>query len=146
MWLTGMVVVSNNVTYRIKPFCSLQGKDFWDKAVEREFTTKWKPIFKLMEQYDGFEASSEGGEAFVQSSFVNATEYLKTRVGYVWSRVKDDRILSGYKVETWSRYVQRSGIEKHGTVQDKASLPPATARNQSDKRKRAFTVIGDRRV
>ncbi len=99
-----------------------------------------------MEQYDGFKASSEGGDAFVQSFFVAAIEYLKTRVGYVWSRVNDNRIFSGYKVRTWSRFVQQSNIEKLGTVWDKASLPPATARNQSDKRKQAFIVIEERRV
>jgi hypothetical protein len=64
------------VTYRIKPFCSLQGIDLANKAVEREFTTKWKPILKLMEHYHGFLVVAQVDEAFVQSSFAAATDYL----------------------------------------------------------------------
>ena len=45
MWLCGKVVVSDTVTNKVKPFQSLQGINFAVKAVEREFTTKWKPIF-----------------------------------------------------------------------------------------------------
>ena len=82
-------------------------------------------------------------EAFVQSSFIAATEFLKTRVGYVWRRANDVGMLSDYAIGTWSKYVQRSEIEKHGTAQDKANLPQATARNQADKRRRVFTFVGD---
>jgi hypothetical protein len=53
MWLCGTVVISNMATYRIKPVCSLQGIDFFNKAVEREFTSKWTPVFKMMELYPG---------------------------------------------------------------------------------------------
>ncbi len=52
---------------------------------------------------------------------------MKTRVGHVWNRVKDDRILSAYAIGVWSRYVLQSMIEKCDTTQDRASLPPATA-------------------
>ena len=98
-----------------------------------------------MEQYPGFEVPALVGDAFVKSSFLAATEYLKSRVGYVWRRAKDERMLSSYAIGTWSKYVQRSEIEKHGTVQDKANLPQATARNQADKRRRVFTIVGDAR-
>ena len=83
MRLCGAIVVSNNITYKIKPFHSLQEKDFVEKAVEREFTTKWKPIFKLMEQSPGFDTSAVVHEVYIQASFAAATEFLKTRVGYV---------------------------------------------------------------
>ena len=135
--------MSDTVTYKVKPFRSLQGIDFAVKAVEREFTTKWKPIFKLMEQCPGLEIPAQVDEAFVQSSFIAATEFLKTRVGYVWRRAKDAGMLSDYAIGTWSKYVQRSEIEKHGTRQDKLNLPQATARNQADKRRRVFTIVGD---
>ena len=96
-----------------------------------------------MEQCPGWEVPAQVDEAFVQSSFIAATEFLKTRVGYVWRRAKDAGMLSDYAIGTWSKYVQRSEIEKHGTAQDKANLPPATARNQADKRRRVFTIVGD---
>ena len=98
-----------------------------------------------MEQCPGLEIPAQVDESFVQSSFIAATEFLKTRVGYVWRRAKDVGMLSDYAIGTWSKYVQRSEIEKHGTVQDKANLPQATARNQADKRKRVFTIVGDAR-
>ena len=50
MWLWGTLVASNTVTYKVKPLQSLQGINFAVKAVDWEFTTKWKPIFKLMER------------------------------------------------------------------------------------------------
>ena len=96
-----------------------------------------------MEQYPGFEVPVLVDDAFVKSSFLAATEYLKSRVGYVWRRAKDERMLSSYAIGTWSKYVQRSEIKKHGTRQDKLNLPQATARNQADKRKRVFTIVGD---
>ncbi|KAL7476939.1 hypothetical protein ACHAW6_002765 [Cyclotella cf. meneghiniana] len=67
---------------------------------EREFTTKWKHSFKLMEQCPGLEVPAQVNEAFVQSSFITATEVLMTRVGYVWQRVKDAGMLPGYALGT----------------------------------------------
>ena len=58
-------VVCNSANYKAKPSCSLEGKDFADKVVEREFTTKWKPIFKLMEQYPQFDTSQVADVSFV---------------------------------------------------------------------------------
>ena len=98
---------------------------------------------KLIEQYPGFDSSEVADESFVQSSFADATAFLKTRVGYVWNRVKDDRILSACDIGTWSRYVQWSQIEKHCTSQDRANLPQATVQNPADKRKQDFTVVED---
>jgi len=69
--------------------------------------------------------------------------YLKTRIGYVWNTTKDDRILSAYDIGAWIKYVQQSKIEKHGTAQDNANLLQATARNQADKRKQDFPIVGD---
>jgi hypothetical protein len=133
---------------KLKPFQSLQGIDFAKKVVESEFTTKWKPICKMMGQSPGFEVPAHVDGAFVKSFFVDATEYLKSRVGYVWSRTsrtKNVRLLSDYAIGTWSKYVPLSEIKKHDMVQDKANLPQATARNQADKRKRVFTIVGDAR-
>jgi hypothetical protein len=144
MWLCGNVVVHNNVAYKIKPFRSFKGINFAEKAVEREFTTKWKPIFKLMEQCPGWEVPVQVDEAFAQSSFIDATEFCSQDLG-MWRRAKDAGMLSDYVIGTWSKYVQWSEIEKHGTAQDKANLPQATARNHADKRRQVFTIIVDAR-
>jgi hypothetical protein len=145
MWLCGQVVVSKNVSYKLKPFRLLKGKDLYKKSVERDFTTKWKPIFRVMEQCPMFEISQQVDESFVQSSFLQATEFLKSRAGYIWEK-RDDRVLSTWSIGTWSRNIQRSMIEKYGTEADKAVLPVATARNQPDKEKRTFVLCGDARA
>jgi hypothetical protein len=75
-----------------------------------------------------------------------ATEYLKTRASYIWRKAKDDRVVNDYSIGTWSRYVQRSSIEKWGTPEDKALLPAPTARNKAHKAKRTFVIHGDARV
>jgi len=52
------------------------------KGGERELTTKWKPIFKLIERYPGFDTLAQDDEAFAQASYTTATEYFKTRGRY----------------------------------------------------------------
>ena len=74
-------------------------------------------------------------EAFVHSSFVAATEYLKSSVSYIWKNAKDDGQMSKYSIGTWSRKVARSEIMKWGTEEDKAKLPLSTAYNKADNRK-----------
>ena len=96
------MVINYTVPYKIKPFCSLQGIEFVEKAIEREFTTKWKPILKLMKQYLGFDASTHVDKTFMQSFFATTTEHLKTRAEYVRNRARDDRIVLAYSIGTWS--------------------------------------------
>jgi hypothetical protein len=142
------VVINYYVPYKIKPFCSLQGIEFVEKAIKREFTTKWKPILKLMKQYLGFDASTQVDKTFMQSFFATATEHLKTRAEYVWNRVQDDRIFQlmplgpGDAIWTWSKYVQWSENKKYVTAQDKSNLLEATARNQADRRMWFLILLG----
>jgi hypothetical protein len=109
MWLCGQVVASKNVSYKLKPFCLLQGKDFHNKSIECELATKWKPIFRLMEQCFAFEISEQVEESFLLSSFWQATEILKSRAGYICENM-DERVLSTWSIGTWSRKVQTSEI------------------------------------
>ena len=43
------------VSYKLKPFCFLQAKDFLNNYIEHELAMKWKIIFRLMEQCPAFE-------------------------------------------------------------------------------------------
>ena len=95
-----------------------------------------------MEQCPAFEIPERVEEFFVLSSFLQATEFLKSRAGYIFDKT-DERVLSTWSIGTWSRKVQRSEIERRGTAADKAMLPGATARNQPHKTKRTFVVHGD---
>ena len=42
-----------------------------------DYANKWKPIFRIMEQHNGFSVPSVIDDEFVHSSFDLATEYLK---------------------------------------------------------------------
>ena len=143
IWLKGMVVVSNNVSYCIKLFQLFQGVDFCSKAVMFDFANKWKPIFGIMEQYDGFLVPDVAVDEFGCSSFDLAMEYLKTRALYIWQKAKDQRVVNDNIIGTWSWYVQRSSIEKLGTDADKALFPVPTAHNKSHKTISAFVIHGD---
>ena len=100
----------------------------------------------MMEQYDGFSVPNVVDDEFVSSSFDLATEYLKTRAMYVWWKAKDHRTVYDYSIGTWSRYVQRSLIEKWGNPEDTASLPAPTAHNKAHRSKGIVVIHGDARV
>ena len=149
MWLKGKAVVVDNKTYMIKPFSHLKGSDLPWKELVNELDTKWKPIFRKMAEALGLVIPAEVDDEFVQTSFHVATEYLKATVSYIWIRAKDEGQLSKYTIGTWSRKVARSEILKHGTPEDKERLPPSTARNKEDSRKRGGWSVertGIRRV
>ena len=98
-----------------------------------DFANKWKLIFGMMEQYDGFLVPDVVDDEFVCSSLDLATEYLKTQTSYIWQKAKDQRAMNDYSFGSWSWYVQRSSIEKWGTDADKALLPAQTACNKAHK-------------
>jgi len=75
-------------------------------------------------------------EEFMQTSFYFATDYIKQTVSYIWIHAKDEGQLSKYTIGTWLRKVVCSVILKSGTAEDKAKLPPISARNKADLRKR----------
>ena len=79
-------------------------------------------------------------DEFVCCSFDLVTEYLKIRVSYIWGKAKDQRAVNDFSIGTWSRYVQRSSIEKWGTEVDKALLPALTSQNQAHKTLRTFVI------
>ena len=61
-----------------------------------DVANEWKPMFGMMEQYDGFLVPDAVDDECVHSSFDLGMHYLKTQAS----------------CGTWSSYVQRSSIEK----------------------------------
>jgi hypothetical protein len=142
MWLTGKTVVHNGKTFHIKPFHLLKGTDLLKQKLVSELDTKWKPIFRLMMKAPGIPDTipSNANENFVQQTFEIVTEYLKSTVSYIWA--KHEGALGNYKIGTLSRkQVSASKIHKHGTQEDIAKLPPVTACNKTDSRKRGVWTI-----
>ena len=59
-----------------------------------DYANKWKPIFGMMEQYNGFSVPNVVVDEFVRSSFNLTTEHLKTWALYIWQKAKDDRVMN----------------------------------------------------
>ena len=68
-------------------------------------------------------------EAFVQSSYAIATEYLKHRFKYIFNDAPAG-LIANYNISTWSRKIARSEVIKNGTEEDKQKLPPPNKRNR----------------
>jgi hypothetical protein len=103
------------------------------------FKVCWQPIFKTMEECPDLNipVNQEAlTPVLIDELYNKATDYLKTRAGYVWQleRVNSDE----WAVSTWSRHVTRALILANGTALDIANLPPETAYN---KRKRQQNVV-----
>ena len=56
------------------------------------------------------------------------TEYLRTRVSYIFTNEKLHH--NDWVIATWAKYLSRSTIMKKGTEEDKQHLPVATYLNQ----------------
>ena len=139
IWCMGKVYVdSDNNTHRLKPFHLLSGKELPNKKLQDEFNGKWKPIFTKMQEAPGIpdKIPPNVDEQFIRESFAAGTEYLKQLASYIWSSAKDESDLSKYLIGTWSRKISRSEIEKNGTPEDIANLPPKSKRNKQHAAKR----------
>ena len=44
-------------------------------------------------------------ETFVRSSFDLCIVHLKSVVGYVWAKTRNEKVVDGYTIGTWSRKV-----------------------------------------
>ena len=105
MWLQGMIVVSQNVTYCIEPIQFYQVVHFPSKAVMFDFANKWQPIFTMMEQYDGFLLPDVVDDELFMFQFDLVTDYLKIWTSYIWRMVKDQRVVNDYSIGTRSWHV-----------------------------------------
>lgn len=118
LWLLGQPGV-------VRPFRLLEGRSLSpDKKVRDRLKLEWRPIFQMMEKAPGMiipRAAVEISAEFVDQTFALGTQYLQTRVGYVWEKSTRCEFLT---VGSWSKHVQRSSIEKNGNDIDRGNLPP----------------------
>ena len=77
-------------------------------------------------------------EAFVQTSYTIATEFLKENYSYIFK--PGDGVVCNYSIATWSSKIKRSEVVKKGTPEDVLWLPPCKAHNKPHQKKRTFTV------
>jgi len=130
-WLQGAIHVDGTKKWRIKPYWTFRGTDLPSDKLRTELKTKWKPIFMKMMEAPGLEIPTELkdiDEAFVQSSFEIATEYLKSCFSFMFKA--SEKQVDAYTIGNWSHKICYSEVRKHGTAEDIAKLPPPTARNK----------------
>ena len=90
--------------------------------------------------------TAEIDEAFVQSSYVNATEFLKSQFSYIFKEPKGK--VATYTIGTWSHKIKPSVVRKrgNGTSEDITLLQKPTNYNKSHKTKRTINPGERQRV
>lgn len=117
LWLNGQPGV-------IRPFRLLDSRMLSpDTSLRSKLKLIWRPIFQMMELAPGLNIprTQQLPMDFVEESYKIATEYLKTRAGYIWDKCERPEMLC---VSSWSTRVLRSNIEKYGNETDRRNLPP----------------------
>lgn len=133
LWLRGNA--------EVRPFRELSESYLPTKRLKSKLKLEWRPIFKLMERAPGFVPPAIGeipSDEFVNNSYQICTEYLKTRVQYVFSNEASKH--EHLTVSTWSKKTTWSSIDKHGTEQDRlnndAFHPVRNAKHKDQRKKK----------
>jgi len=144
-WFHGTVCKEEGVAWKIKPFRELSEGDLKLKKTKQDLKT-WRSVYRLMETAITIPADfSELDSSFVNSSYEEATEMLKTNYSFLFANNAEAKTAS-WSLGTWSRNTKRSEVEKRGSASDKARLPQANRLNVPHNRKRSFTVADRRGV
>ena len=132
LWLQGMpdhrtVGENGELTHnKIKAFRNFLPARLPRKLAE-DYKLHWRPVFATMEKGLG-DIPEVLTPAIVNNLYDLGTEYLRTRVSYVFTNQKLHH--NDWVIATWAKYLSRSRIQKKGTDEDKAYLPVATYLNR----------------
>lgn len=127
--------------WRVKPYRKLLGKDIYSERQRNIFKNEWKPIFSKMMEAPELRIPKNVDDItddIVRESYEIATAYLKSSFEYIFLN-KPEGATDSYTIGTWSFKIKVSEVQKHGTDNDKAKLPPCTPSNQRHKTKRTIT-------
>jgi hypothetical protein len=97
------------------------------RKLAEDYKLHWRPVFATMEKGLG-DIPEVLTPAMVNSLYDLGTEYLRTRVSYVFTNEKLHH--NDWVIATWAKYLSRSMIMKKGTEDDKQHLPAATYLNR----------------
>ena len=132
LWLQGMPayatvcengLIENNKIKQFRNFLPAR----LPANVRGAYKLHWRPLFGMMEKGVGNIPAVLTTE-IVNNLYELGTEYLKTRVSYVFANEKHNH--NDWTIATWAKYLNRSMILKNGTDLDKQLLPPATYLNR----------------
>ena len=132
LWLQGMPGFAtegeNGVLEQrnIKPFRKFLPARLPKKASD-VFKIHWRPVFTMMEAGVG-EIPENLTPEIVNDLYERGTEYLKTRVSYVFNNGRLHH--NDWVVATWATYLSRSVILKKGSEEDKRNLPAGNLSNR----------------
>ena len=132
LWLQGMpayTTVGENgaVVYnKIKAFRTFLPARL-PKKIAEAYKLHWRPVYGMMEKGVGV-IPEELTPEIVNNLYDLGTEYLRTRVSYVFTNDKLHH--NDWVIATWAKYLSRSMIVKKGTEEDKQHLPAATYLNR----------------
>jgi hypothetical protein len=132
LWLQGMpahTTVGENgemIQNKIKAFRKFLPARLPRKLAE-DYKLHWRPLFSMMEKGFG-DIPDLLTPAIVNNLYDLGTEYLRTRVSYVFTNEKLHH--NAWVIATWAKYLSRSMIMKKGTDDDKQNLPAATYLNR----------------
>jgi hypothetical protein len=110
MWLKGNqgnIQVVNGVRKRapIKPFRLFVHGRLPSKNLQNVYRSSWKGIYDEMMQCPTLQIPDKISDitaAIIDSSFLEATEYLQSIVSYIWLKNVD---LDGWSISTWSKFL-----------------------------------------
>ena len=130
--MKGAVHIDGQQKWRIKPYRFFVSREFPSKQPLSSYRYEWQPIFREMMKTPGLRIPKDPrdiDDAFVEKSYADATAYLRDSYSFIFSG--PDGSIENLLIGTWSKKVRRSYAIKHGTAEDVANLPPATARNKT---------------
>jgi hypothetical protein len=111
---------------KIKAFCNFLPAPLPRKLAE-DYKLHWRPLYSMMEKGFG-NIPKVLTPAIVNNFYDLGTEYLRTRVNYVFTNKKLHH--NAWVIATWAKHLSRSMIMKKGTDDDKRHLPATTYLNQ----------------
>ena len=123
----------------IRPFRKLKPSMLPSKELKTQYNNEWKPIMLKMEGTPDLHIPKDVQEisnAFIENSYAQATNHLKQHIcSYIWTKGYNHE---AWTIGTWSTKTLPNQIRKHGSEEDKSSLPPPTHRNRPHPQKRTL--------
>ena len=134
LWLLGMPNYHRRnkkgvlVHAPVRPFRLLK-PSFLPAPVAKKFKLHWRPLYLMMQEGFELDSNNELTTEVVNEYYKAGDKYLReNRVSYIYATRKYNP--ENWRISTWSKYIGRNHIEKHGTESDLQNLPEANRYNR----------------
>ena len=134
LWMMGMPnyhsrnVEGNTEHSPVPPFRLLK-PTFLPPEVSKKFKLHWRPLFLMMEEAFELDRNAQITAENVNEYYKAGDKHLRENwVSYVYNNKKYNP--DNWKISTWSKYIERSYIEKHGSDSDRQNLPERSRYNR----------------